>query len=300
MYRISSNQLYLSSESSTMKATVEYNRLNHQIATGKKVEDASDDPVAKKKIMNENKIIQESDTYTKNANEATYQLESAENALKSVHDTLDAVKELTLRMANDTANAEDRALARETVLKAMSDIIADGNTQMDGFYIFGGYSTAQQPFSSPDGTYQGDDFARSLEIAPSVYKQVSFPGNNVLTGVVNGVQTGTNVFTTLTGLAEDLLNNDGNAIRNRVGELDSCLNQVSVYQSKAGNQLQEVEVASSLIQLNLLQSKTRKTDYEEIDVASAMTQLASLKTSLEATMSATAQALQVTLLNYLK
>ncbi len=302
MFRVSSHQLYLSSESRVMDNTLKLNQKNAQISSGKKVDAPSDDPVSKRKIMHEEKLIQENDAYDKNTSSAKNQLEMAENAMGAIHDTLDAVKTLTLRMSNDTMTDKDRADARTQVLQALEDIVGYANTEIDGFYIFGGYRTGDKAFNDDKadplyGTYQGDDFARSLEIAPSVYKQVAFPGSEFITGTASG---GTNIITVLTTLAENLQSNNADGIKDRISELDASLEQVSRNQSKTGALLQEVEITDAVLQTNLLQSKLRKADLEEIDVSSAITEFSAIKTALETTMATTSQILRVSLLNYLK
>lgn len=299
MFRVSSKQVYLSSETYIMKNSSKLNELNHKISTGKKVEKGSDDPVSKRKIMHEYKLLKEAETYKKNNSEAMNQLEEAETAIEAIHDTLDAVKVLTLQMANDTVSEEDREIARTQVLQAMEDIISYANTEIDGFYIFGGYRTSQAPFLE-DGTYQGDEFTRELEIAPSVYKQVAFPGSEVLLGIENGVQTGINVFDTLTQLAEDLLNNDGEEISDRIDELDQSLEQTSRAQTESGALLQEVEISRAILETDMLSSDIRKSDLEDIDVSSAISDFSMLKTSLETTMATSSQVLKLSLLNYLR
>ncbi len=299
LYRVSTEQLYLSSQNNIMNQTKNLNNLNHKIATGKEIEKASDDPVLKQKIMHENKLLQESGTWKKNINEALNQLQTTENTLQSVHETLSMVRDITVQMANDTANANDRLQARQRVLNAMKDIVDYGNTQIDGFYIFGGYSTGSKPFED-DGTYNGDENSRKLEISKGVTKKIGFPGNEVFTGMKGGVQVGRNIFTTLQNLAEDLLNNDVEGVRSRISEIDEGLEQVSKNQTESGIIQQEVQITDSILETTKVESQTRKSKMEDLDIATAMTTFQSLQLSLQASMSATSKVFEVSLLNYLR
>ena len=299
LYRVSTEQLYLSSQGNIMNQTTNLNNLNHKIATGKEVEKGSDDPVAKQKIMHENKLLQEAQTWKKNIDEATNQLQTAENSLQSTHETLSMVRDIAVAMANDTANANDRVQARKRVLNAMQDIVDYSNTQIDGFYIFGGYSTASAPFQS-DGTYNGDENVRNLEVSKGVQKKIGFPGNEIFTGMKGGVQVGRNIFTTLQNLAEDLLNNNVEGVRSRIGEIDEGLEQVSTNQTESGIIQQEVQITDSILQTTKLESKTRKSKMEDLDLSTAMTSFQSMQLSLQATMSATSKVFEVSLLNYLR
>ncbi len=296
MFRVSSHQVYLGGQSYMMGNSTRLNELHHKINTEKEVENPSDDPVAKRRIMHEDRLLQETGCWEKNIGEARSQLEGGENALRTIHETLDAVKTLTLRMANDTTATDDRRDARDQVVKAMEDIVAAGNTEIDGYHLFGGYRTGREPFLS-DGTYRGDDAERLLELSPGLTKQVAFPGSRILTGTVGG---GTNVFTTLTTLAEALLADDTEAIQDRIDELDASLEQVSAVMSETGSLIKEVELSDAVLKTNELQSKIRKSALEDLDVSKALTDFKNMKTTLETTMATTAEVLGLSLLSYLK
>jgi len=291
--RLSTRQIYLSSDRNIMRDSSRLNKLNSQLSSGKKVENPSDDPVSKRKIMHQNKVLQEADSYLKNGDTALNQLENAETALRSIHDIVDGIKVLALQMANDTVSEDDRLQARQQVLHAVQDIISDTNTEIDGFYIFGGYRTSQPPFDQT-GTYQGDTNARTLELAPSITKQVAFPGSEIVGG------SGADLFQVLTDLADNLLYNDSEAIRDdRVGELDGVINHLSYLQSQSGTLQQEVEITKTVVETNILQSQLRKSDLEDIDITSAITEFSTIKTALETAMATTSQVMELSLLKYL-
>lgn len=294
-----------------MENTVKLNKLNSKISSGKEVENPSDDPVAKRRIMHEERVQRQIDAFNKNVITARSHLEEAHNAMSSIHDIINSVKSLTLQMANDTVNDKDRTLASDDVTEAIEDIIGYANSEIDGFYIFGGYQTGEKPFednneavpdaSDPDavlyGAYRGDDFARTLEIGPSVFKKIAFPGSEFLTGTIT--TGGINVIERLQELVVNLRENDADEIRDRISELDASLEQVSRFQSEAGILLQEVEITDAVLQTNLLQSQIRKSEIEDLDISKAFTEFSAVKTALDTTMSTTSQILKVSLLNYL-
>ena len=166
----------------------------------------------------------------------------------------------------------------------------------------------QQMLNSPyflkpfldDGTYNGDENTRKLEISTGVTKKIGFPGNEIFTGMKGGVQVGRNIFTTLQNLAEDLLNNNVEGVRSRIGEIDEGLEQVSKNQTESGILQQEVQITDSILETAKVESQTRKSKIEDLDLSTAMTNFQSLQLSLQATMSATSKVFEVSLLNYLR
>lgn len=300
--RVSTSQIYLSNQSSIMRQSSNLAKLNNMITAKKKVVDASDDPLAKKKIMQENKLLQELETYSDNCIQATSQLEASEQQIQAVYDSVSAIKSLALRMASDTTNDEDKTNAITELNQAKEDIISYLNTELDGFYIFGGYQTSSEAFAD-DGTYLGDDNARSLEISKSVYKQVNFPGTDVTEFEhtdAAGVTTTLSIMTVIDNLITDLQNSDADSIRDlRIGELDSAIESISHVSSVAGSLVQEVELSKVINDTVKLQSKMIKSDLEDIDVTTALTEYEAAQTALNATMKTTSEALKMTLLNYL-
>lgn len=299
MYRVSTGQIYSANNKSISDYTVGLNRLNRKISSGKEVDKASDDPVIKQKIMREDKVLIRNSMYKKNTEDARMQLQTAEVSLGKVSSILNSLKSLTLHMSNDTVNEEDREQAREEVLQSMEDIMDLANTSVNGFHIFAGYSVSQEPFEE-DGSYNGDENVREMEIAPGTRVPVAFTGNEVFTGMSGGTLEGVDIFQTCIDLAEDLLNNDGEAVQERLEDIDRSIEQVNTARTDAGMRLRKVEMTSSFLNNAETEHTIYKSDMEDIDIAKTAIEFESMKTSLQASMSMTAKVFEVSLLNYMR
>ncbi|MFO7736101.1 MAG: flagellar hook-associated protein FlgL [bacterium] len=299
MYRVSTGQIYSANNKSISDYTVGLNRLNRKISTGKEVDKVSDDPVIKQKIMREDKVLIRNSMYKKNTDDARMQLQTAEVSLGKVSDILNSLKSLTLHMSNDTVNEEDREQAREEVLQSMEDMLDLANTSVNGFHIFAGHSVSQEPFEE-DGTYNGDENVREMEIAPGTKVPVAFTGNEVFTGMSGGTPEGVDIFQTCIDLAEDLLNNDGESIQERLEDIDSSIEQVNTARTDAGMRLRKVEMTASFLNNAETEHTIYKSDMEDIDIAKTAIEFESMKASLQASMSVTAKVFEVSLLNYMR
>ena len=80
-----------------------------QISTGKRIQRASDDPVAGARIANIRKLQADSTAWARNVSLGTTLVNQADSALSSASSLLARAQELTLAAANPTANASDRA-----------------------------------------------------------------------------------------------------------------------------------------------------------------------------------------------
>jgi flagellin-like hook-associated protein FlgL len=87
------------------------------------------------------------------------------------------VNELALSEANDTATADTRLATSYEVRNLLAELIAVGNTNLDGNYIFSGFKTNIQPFDS-SGTYQGDTGSLEIYVDRAIKKEINVTGDS--------------------------------------------------------------------------------------------------------------------------
>jgi flagellar hook-associated protein 3 FlgL len=113
--------------------------LNTQVATGRKLQTASDDALAWTRLGNLTRVGADDSAYTGNLNVAAGVLQSADTALTSVTTQLQAASELVMRAANGTMNPADRKLAGDQLASIAESIAGLMNGQDGrGQPLFGG------------------------------------------------------------------------------------------------------------------------------------------------------------------
>lgn len=124
---------------------------NKRVASGRSLLNPEDDPVSYVSAYSMQIMSNEATQYGRNVTNASAWLGQEDSVLQSAYDYLSKAKnELAVEGANDSQNADSRkAIAGDvlSILNAMKDI---GNTQYMGRYIFSGYKTDTQPFTSGD------------------------------------------------------------------------------------------------------------------------------------------------------
>ena len=105
-----------------------------QISTGKRIQRASDDPVAAARVGNIRTSQADNAAWARNASLGTALVDQADTALASVSSLLARAQELTLSASNPTANASDRAtLAIEmTAIADEIDVLSAGKSSLGG------------------------------------------------------------------------------------------------------------------------------------------------------------------------
>ena len=131
-------------------------KIQMQMATGKRIHKPSDDPVGMSKVLTLTSDIATSEQYKKNVDEALGWLETTEIAVTQLKDVVHRVKELTVRAANGTFSPADKEATQKEITQLKEQVVSIGNTAFAGRYIFGGYNTMVTPFTIEKDPIIGD------------------------------------------------------------------------------------------------------------------------------------------------
>jgi flagellar hook-associated protein 3 FlgL len=113
--RISTNMFHNQGVSSIQKHQNAVVDLQLQLSTGKRVNAASDDPVATNQIHSLNRTMSTIDQYAKNGEYAKSQLVLEETAVEDVTRSLQRARELTIQMLSGTYTPTDRQAAANEI-----------------------------------------------------------------------------------------------------------------------------------------------------------------------------------------
>jgi flagellar hook-associated protein 3 FlgL len=188
--RISTSQKYQMAVQAMLTQQATLAKTQNQVATGKRVQTPSDDPVAAVQINNLAQAQSANQQFGKNNSIATTRLQLEEQALNDTTTVTQRVRELVLQANTATLNSSDRQ-SIATELKARQDeLVAIANRKdSNGEYLFGGLSGGTQPFvAGANGAvkYVGDSGARSVQVDASLSVQDSDPGNRLFMDIPAG------------------------------------------------------------------------------------------------------------------
>ncbi len=144
--------------------------LQEQIASGRKVQKPSDDPVASAAAVNLENAKSLNAQYGTNAAGAESALSIEEQALGDATRVLQDVKTLTIKAGNPILSDSDRTSLAAEVRGLYDELLGVANrTDGSGSYLFSGYQGTTRPFSeSTPGvvSYAGDEGRRLVQIGP--------------------------------------------------------------------------------------------------------------------------------------
>jgi flagellar hook-associated protein 3 FlgL len=155
----------------------EMTRIQEQIASGSRVLRVSDDPAAGAEIIALQRRSRSLDSYAKNLDRLTLDLELSSAVTQEVSTSLVRAQQLLEQGATGTYSSEQRAAIAEEINALLDDIVMLANTEVTGRYLFGGDGAASPPYVAQreDGRivavrYVGGPGELSVPVSPgSVY-----------------------------------------------------------------------------------------------------------------------------------
>jgi len=159
----------------------ELNKIQTQIATGKKIKNIYDDPAVYTRFL---KLDKEINTFTQIKDSASFALNFARESDTTMNDivkSLTTFKTKLLTAANDT-NDETSREAIVSELKGLLNHLKDlANTSIDGKYIFSGSAFNKKPIDD-NFNYEGNDRYVKAFLGAGVEREYNIPGSEIFFG----------------------------------------------------------------------------------------------------------------------
>jgi flagellar hook-associated protein 3 FlgL len=165
----------------------------NQISTNLAFTTPAQNPVAAGSVNNYNQALAQSQQYDSNANSAQTRLSTEDSALAQVQTELQSLRDLALQANNASVSSQGRTAIAAQAAQIQNSLLSLANTQDgNGEYIFGGFSTNNQPFAlTPSGAnYAGDQGQRQVQVAAGQTIADGDNGNSVF----NQIKTGNGTF----------------------------------------------------------------------------------------------------------
>lgn len=165
-----------------------------QVSTGKRVNTASDDPIAASEILRTTSSLATNSQYISNQQTATQLLGQTDSTLGQVGDLLQSVRTTIVSANNGALSDSDRASLGVELKSRLDALLSLANSKDgDGHFLFAGYNNGTVPFTQTGNgvAYSGDDGSRTIQVSAS--RQIQSTENGA--DVFNRVSSGNGVFT---------------------------------------------------------------------------------------------------------
>lgn len=204
--RIATNTMFDRGLAAINQAQNNLSRAQTEVATGKRVNTAADDPIAASEILRTTSSLATNAQYVSNQQNATQLLGQTDTTLGQVGDLLQSVRTTIVSANNGALSDSDRAALGVELKSRLDALVSLANTKDgDGHFLFGGYRNDTVPFTKTTGgvSYAGDDGNRTIQVSASrqmpstengadVFNRIA-SGNGVFTTAASGSNTGTGI-----------------------------------------------------------------------------------------------------------
>ena len=189
--RISTNQIY----DQNIRAIMENQRgladTQESLATGKKLNRPSDDPVGAAKVIRLTEELDQLKQYQRNIDLVTGSLEQQEAVLDNITSAANRARTLALQAGSGILSAPDRRAIGAEMEQLRDEVFDLMNSQdADGNYIFAGYQSQNQAFTlNPAAagnavTFSGDSGESFVQLSDSTRIQSTSSGQDVFENVL--------------------------------------------------------------------------------------------------------------------
>ncbi|KRP25615.1 MAG: hypothetical protein ABS22_06325 [SAR92 bacterium BACL16 MAG-120322-bin99] len=279
-----------------------------QLATGKQIIRPSDNPDQAGLIQRLSTALNRQDSYASNLGALTSRLKAEESALMTTENIMQRVRELAVQATNDTLSTSDRKIIATEVKALRNELLSLANTQdVSGNYVFAGSMARTKPFAeNAQGTlvYQGDSNRIMVDISDQRQMQLNRPGSEVYSSIVRETAGGTServgFFSVLDDFSAALDNNNTAQMQSSLGEISQLTQNTAVAIADVGSRMAMADFQTDALNDVKARYQQLLSNAEDLDYASAITQLTSEMMSLEAGQSSFAKISQLSLFDYIR
>lgn len=267
-----------------------------QLATGQKISRPSDDPIGTGYQMRYDTDLARSEEFLMNAQTGSEILKTMDSLLQQASDVLKRARTLTMQAANGTYDLEQRKTISAEIKQLKEQMVTIGNSTYNGRYLFNGQKTDQPPYTVGGAANENTDPGLFyLNVSPSVKVPVSITGE-----VVFGEAGTDNVFKVLDDLANALDNDNRAGISATLEKIDVSADRLSISWAEIGARMNRFELMENRITDDQVSLKEQRAHVSDVDVPSAIIDLKSKETVLQAALSTGARIMQTSLVDFLR
>jgi flagellar hook-associated protein 3 FlgL len=292
--RVSTNMQFTLAQSTINNRRNELLKIQEQIATGRRINTFAEDPVASRKVLQEQGTLRATESWRRTSGEAQLLLETADSVLASVGDALDRAYELGVQMANDTYGPENRQAAADEVRQLRERVVELANSERNGRTLFSGLGNQSDPFAV-DGTFSGDTGRLQVPVGRRAFLDATLGGGEPFLDAAGG----RNTIETLIELENRIRTDDGAQVSDLLDEVQGTIDRAAGARQQIGQRLTRLENILDALDRSELAANATLAQERDTDIAEAVVRLRESETGLQAALSITGRLDDLSLLNFM-
>lgn len=269
-------------------------KLQQQLTSGRLISAPSDSPTGTNRAMQTRSDQAAAAQQARNITDAKGWLEQTDSTMQNMLDMAGRVRDLTVQGSNTGASSPEGAQAIATEVASLRQgLLSLANRQISGRPLFGGITPGAQAYDAA-GTYVGlAGPPVTRRVSDTEVVQVDTPGPQAFG------PAGADLFAIADRIATDVVGNPA-ALQTHLADLDKVLSGMRTALADVGARAARVDREEQVNSDRALTLSSQLAETENIDLPNTIMRLQMQQTGYDAALSATAKALQPTLLDYLR
>jgi flagellar hook-associated protein 3 FlgL len=275
------------------------NLLQTQIATGKKVQSATDDAALAQQVAEFDRKDADTAVYQSNLTIAGSVLDQSDSVLSSITSQLQRAQELAIQAANGTQTTESRKLIGVEMSSIVDSLVSLANTKnLRGQPLFGNVDGAMAVSKDPvTGAFTFiDPNVSPVPVGDGQTIQATEKASNIFN---YDPATGTSTLSMLSALA-DALSAGTAPSTTSLDDIAKAADRVAYVEASVGARGARVELLQSQLQTASDNRAALRSTVEDVDVTSSIAELQKIMTVLSATQASFSKLSGLSLFDYLK
>lgn len=256
------------------------NNTQTQLATGRKINKPSDDPVGITYSLRYRGELSSNEQYQKNVDSAVSWLDFNDTVMDQAGSVVQRLRELTVQAATGTNPQSALDSINEEVKQLKAQLVDISNSTLNGKYVFNGETYDVKPYDFPtsaDGSFDTTNAASvvtdSGKINFIVGESIQLPINVTGNEVFGDSTEADNLFVIFNTISQALASGDQKEVSNQLANIDTRTNKMLGIRAEIGAKTNRVELMQgrlSDLEVNLtdLQAKVEDADYAELSIKS--------------------------------
>ena len=298
MFRVTNNTLFRNSLRDIQSTAEAFARAQQQVSSGKRIQQASDDPSAAVTGLRERAEISATDRYREANDSVDSRLRVTDTVLSDIISSITTAQTKGASGRTTVLTAEQREAVALEIDGVKQAIFTAVNTSYRGIYLFAGADNTTAPYTKAGTTisaYQGDANVVRVDVSRTSSAAVTVDGGSVLQG-----SAASDLFQTLDALAAAVRAGNMTSIDTGLDELEQAFNRVTAAQSGIGATLSALPSEKARLDELRRASDSRRSQAEEISLAEAISEMSRAQQAQQAAIAAAGTTQQISLMDYLR
>jgi flagellar hook-associated protein 3 FlgL len=266
---------------------------SEKVSSTKALNRPSDNPTDVRSAIQLRDALSELNQFQRNIDSATTRTDAMDGALADAGDLIQRANELAIQGGDGTLSAANRQAMAQEVSQIIESMAQDAGAKVGDAYLFSGFQVNKPPYvvTGPGavGAYQGDHGVALARIGPGATVQTSVAGDSAFQAA----------FDALTQLKADL--DAGTVVQaGTISKIQAALDGILTTRAQVGARADRLEQAKTSQGSLVTSNQGLLSQLEDVDMASAITELSRRQTTYQATLAVTAKVMQTSLIDYLR